>query len=45
MYKVIKSLKTTRAIYSDQLVKEGVVAQEEGRPGWLQEGCGRRCPW
>ena len=29
MYKVIKSLKTTRAIYSDQLVKEGVVAQEE----------------
>jgi 2-oxoglutarate dehydrogenase E1 component len=29
MYKVIKNLKTTRAIYSDQLVKEGVVAQEE----------------
>jgi 2-oxoglutarate dehydrogenase E1 component len=29
MYKVIKNLKTTRAIYSDQLVKEGVVSQEE----------------
>ncbi len=29
MYKIIKNLKTTRALYSDQLVKEGVVTQKD----------------